>query len=416
MKIDGPDASYFSFANVIAYPIVLALGVPHTEPIRFTAANGPDGVKTAFVTITVRSNGKEYTMRTNLSGERQSPQYSLNPNGPISFANALVNVEVSQPLEIRNTGAIDIEIASFAFSDPDFYALNPPAAGQVLTAGTGSYTLQVAFRPTTNRQYSANLQLNCTSGDCPVPVTVALDGSTETAASAYIYIPSFDQVDPTTKNFSIPIYVRLSDPSTVIPSIGYKAVLEYNSTVFSGERLSSGIVSADSIFDKRRITTIEGTWSRQGASDSLLTTIIGSVLLGETDTTALKLTSFQWTSNGERVSQTRTDSGKLVVSICRAKDPRLVRNNGVGNMVLVNPNPAGEKVIVHASCLETGEYTFELVNLIGVSVARREQRVETEGQHEFDFQFDAEGLPDGMYYLIMRSPARVKTTQVYIMK
>lgn len=416
MKIEGPDASYFSFVNTITYPIVLPLGVPHTEPVRFTAAAGPDGVKTAYVTITVRSNGKEYTMRADLRGERQSAKYTLNPGSTITFTNALINFETSLPLEIRNTGAIDISFESLAFSDPDFYALNPPAPGQVLTAGTGSFTLQVAFKPTTNRPYSANLQVNCKSGDCPVPILIQLDGSTEVAASALIYIPSFDQVEPTAKNFEIPIFVRLSDPSTVIPSIGYKAVIEYNATVFNAERLSSGTISADSILDKRRITTIEGTWACLGAGDTVLTNIIGSVLLGETDTTSIKITNFEWTANRERVSLTRTDSGKLVVSICRAKDPRLVRNNGIGNTVLVNPNPAGQKVNVHATCLETGEYTFELINLVGQSVAWHVQRVETEGQHVFDFQFDADELPDGMYYLIMKSPARVKTTQVYILK
>jgi hypothetical protein len=286
----------------------------------------------------------------------------------------------------------------------------------VLAAKTGTYTLNVAFKPTVNQHYSETLNIDCESGTCPVPMRIKLDGKTVEAAKVRVYIPSFDQVEPTEKNFEIPIFARLSDPNASITGLGFKAVVEYNATVFFAEKVLNGQITADSIFEKKHITTITADGVNLNQNDSLLTTLVGFTMLGETDTTVLKLSSFEWTAQKERISLTETDSGKLVISICRANGPRLINNPNVTNTVIVSPNPAGKKVAVHATCLEYGLYRFELVDMSGRAVSEYRHEVGSDADRVIDFDIDASEMSSGMYYLIMRTPARVKTVQVYILK
>ncbi|RLD80834.1 MAG: hypothetical protein DRJ15_06030 [Bacteroidetes bacterium] len=86
-----------------------------------------------------------------------------------------------------------------------------------------------------------------------------------------------------------------------------------------------------------------------------------------------------------------------------------------GNTVNIFPNPASENATIHVSVAEAGNLSIAVYNYTGQEVSRLADNLSmSEGSHTFEF--DASGLPGGVYFCVLTSGEQKVTKKIVVIK
>ena len=125
------------------------------------------------------------------------------------------------------------------------------------------------------------------------------------------------------------------------------------------------------------------------------------VHLGEKPITDIIIDSVKWTSYPCAV--TNNAKAKFTVSnICYENRVRLIKAGASIEIKSINPNPSKDNIIINYSIIEQGATELILVNLLGETV--KSIRVNTSSVGMKTELIPLENVPQGVYFLILRTP------------
>ncbi|MCX6140736.1 MAG: hypothetical protein NTX15_07915 [Candidatus Kapabacteria bacterium] len=211
-------------------------------------------------------------------------------------------------------------------------------------------------------------------------------------------------------NMSIPIYSALRPDTVNLPDTRMRIRLSMNSKVFAPERVTRGTIVGDvvDLIRDLRTVTIEIDSLEIPALTSVITRIIGTVLLSGSDRTVLDLIDIEWL----RVNQTpilTIDDGSLTVDPVCFSQGRLIRVMGTSRLIL-GPNPAGDNVTLSTMIRAAGDYTFSIVDIQGRELLTHVEHItDSTTSRQFSLVIPTAAWEQGAYVATLRAPLSVET-------
>ena len=225
---------------------------------------------------------------------------------------------------------------------------------------------------------------------------------------------SHKQIDPTSRNYKIPIYIK-ADEDITKSSLGIKQlVITINKNVFYPKIVSNGDVSYfyDNDTINIKVENISVPTMKSG-SEKVLLELIGDVLLGNTDSSGINL---------KEPIITFTDAVPELIDGClvtKIYDNRFLMSYDKSHGIFVIENPASDFLRVKCICYERGSYYIEITDLLGTPYPLAMEGWYVNPDIETDFFFDIEipnFIPSSTYLLKMYGPTTDYYTIVIINK
>lgn len=211
-------------------------------------------------------------------------------------------------------------------------------------------------------------------------------------------------------NMSIPIYSTLLPDTVSLPDTRMRIVVSMNSKVFAPERVTRGVIVGDvvDLIRDLRMVTIEVDSLEIPALSSVVTRIVGTVLLSGSDRTVLDLMDIEWL----RVDQTpilTIDDGSLTVDPVCFSQGRLIRIMGFSPLIL-GPNPARDDVTLSTMIHAAGDYTFTVVDIQGREVFTHVEHVtDSYASRPFTLLIPTATWEQGAYVATLRAPLETQS-------
>lgn len=409
------DYKLFSLQGAEPKGVIINKNETYRRDIIFKPANTTEGSKVASLETKIVVNAEEQDLITTLYGNRESGLLSQ-PN-EIDFGNIIVGANDKKSLKITNVGKKDITISSLLALQnyPNIFIITPSQLNSPVVLVPGdSIMFDIQFIPNSAIEYVDTLRL-AISSPCQETKQIILKGNGKPALSARVWLPKL-KLKPYLRNYHIPIYMTFDEAGNDMQNIAFNTEIKFNSTVFYPSSVSSNaqIISNYVDVDNNRILTIKATNVNINDNDSTTVDIIGSTLLGSTDYTDIIFDSFNW-DMANVISPVQAENGRIDLLICREGQNRLL-NYGNPLQFSIQPNPASDEIIIKGNALEKGVHQIEMVNLQGENKIIEKWNVKNDGNKNFEFKINTDDFISGFYFIILRSPAKVKTHSLFIIK
>ncbi len=189
----------------------------------------------------------------------------------------------------------------------------------------------------------------------------------------------------------------------------FAAELRFNRTLLKPLDVQ-GAAWTSTILGDTTILTLQGDES-MGESDTLAR-ISFLALLGDAERTALRLSDFSWI--GDIPVPRLVDGEFMLAGLCRIGAPRLVGAGSTFGLKSIAPNPFDGATTVEIDLAESGATRLLLADARGHIVATLLDGDVAPGRYAIEF--DAAGLPSGVYYCILSSPTRTATRQLRVVR
>lgn len=419
MDITGTDSNLFALAGG-SFPVTVLSGITYTQLVKFSPSVSSDGIKYANLIIHVLINNKETAIIASLTGERYSGLLAVPES--VNFGSVVIGNTSSKVVVLKNTGQVAISIDSILpFNLSLIFHVYPINFKTILLPGD-SIKLTILFTPYIEQQYTDTLKLRLMLDTCETYKFIELYGKGVVAKKLKVWIPYMEPVTPGYNKFYLPIYAKSDKPEDSIEIKKATISLMYNPTVFYATSLSKGRIVDDTIINDPMmnkwiiLTIFVDSSTIITASDSLLTNIIGYVLLGNEDSTDVEFTAigcaFPPNSN---VPKTTTQNGNIAVKICREGGDRLISQKPPLSLLL-SPVPADNEINLEIQTMETGKHSVEISTLEGAILLANEWNVALESNKLNYITINTSKLANGMYFVILKSPSRKLVQPVYIVK
>jgi len=135
----------------------------------------------------------------------------------------------------------------------------------------------------------------------------------------------------------------------------------------------------------------------------VLLTLRGDAILGEKVSSLINLHSATFVENA---SVETLKDGLITLDICIDGGDRLLQDMGGPPTIKVLVNPVAE--ILDVSCkvrvIETGNYSLEIVDILGISEVVKEWYVAKDDKKEFEFSIPVTMYGNGAYLVILKTP------------
>jgi len=243
-----------------------------------------------------------------------------------------------------------------------------------------------------------------------------LRGAAQAAASdSIIYSTPYLQVDPHAKDYHIPINIESKpgttpcDPSQLVIEIRFLAASFYPRSV------TRGTIKKNSVTGDMRTVEISFAGTAP-VTNGVLTELVGDVLLGQSESTPLTLLSVK--CGGVQVSDSvRSGDFIMVGGYCEEGGDRLLEYSAGFGITKIVPNPAGSLVTIGVRTVELDETSLEIYSSHGARVFSTSwipaSAEELDEMKEITLPGD---LPNGVYEVVLRSPARRDAKTLIIAK
>lgn len=224
----------------------------------------------------------------------------------------------------------------------EFYALEPREYREIMTVAVAS--------------------------PCPIERTIELRAKVN-PVRLHFFMPDTNGRTGT-ESFALPVYMDLSPDTVLLRNIHLRIRVRMSSLVFAPTRVDKGVIVED-IIDKIRNTrtlTIDLDSIDISGGTSVLTRVLGTVLLSNIDLSVLDILDLEWL----RIYRTpiiTIDDGSLAIDPACFDEGRNVRIMP-RSMLAVGPNPASDNLTMSSTLGAPGEYTFVVVDLQGREVLR----------------------------------------------
>lgn len=393
--------------SIISWPQKIAPKTTDTIFIRFIPTSV--GFKSDVVVVTSNASN-EPSYQIPINGKLKDVRISL--DAPVNFGVVAPGAfPVQKTMTITNTGDVTLTITAASFGSGAPFTVVGGVPLILKAKDKGDITIEFTD-PGKNGQYT-------------FPLTFATDPSCSTyvgqvagerkAAGAVLSVPDM-KADPHDRNFRIPVQLASSEDFALARGRKFQITVQYNDHLFLLRKVSNGsIVRIDTLQDEDRIIVgIEGVTPDDG---SLLTELVGDVLLGDTVETPIVVEIIDWEDvmgsvekNGSlRLTNFTGASGVELLLHDRGREP------GV-QAVVPNPSSVEAKAIVQT--VEIGEHALEVYDASGRMVYRTTW-IETATalqQSTREVAIPSGGLAVGAYRLLLKTPSRTAEGAMVIIR
>jgi len=237
----------------------------------------------------------------------------------------------------------------------------------------------------------------CTARDT---ITVFVPSTATTVAIAR------REVSATAFGERFPITLTL-DPNTPITPSGFTATITVPFEQFIPKSVSNGTMTVTQNATDY-VININVQIDEPLYNNSVITELIGDILLGQQDSTTIVISYAQWTGTTYPVNAV---NGAIVLNdVCYSGTRRYLLPTTVGFGILsVHPNPANTKATFEFGIIEAGQTTFEIIDVFGNVVHAAEFNREPAtpkgdtDDNRYTHTVDISNLPSGTYYGVLKS-------------
>ncbi len=214
-----------------------------------------------------------------------------------------------------------------------------------------------------------------------------------------------------TENFHIPIKAKLNCQQILADNLSFKAKIKFNASTFLPTGLTKGQILNDSIDkDFFRSLTIQCDSVNISEKDSILTELIGTVLLGDS-IIPIEITDFKW--NNSSIEIDTIINGSLRTKICAFPIRRI--QFFTPTSFSIHPNPSNSNEIeIKFEGDEEGLHTLNFYNIQGIKIDSKEWLNAKNSKR--DFKFDLKDYQNGVYYVVLKSPWNVISKPMMVVK
>lgn len=383
------------------------LGIQQFPVIIYYTENGIEKELSLFVSIDARTG---IILNPKILGFGQVPVTIRREELVNIIKDPETNWNVDAIIDDNNRLAM---VPEYSVLDNDNYSINQLEEAE----------FRVEFTPTNFIFYSDELLIPLTiDGNCSYIDTLYMRGQGISGGRVFVRIPEFI-AEPNIDEFEIPIYASSFDTSRYDGLSIANITLKLNKTLFyptnaidiSGNNAIINSIFADGNSDDLLISISSDEEFDLNSNEQIIMTIKGATLLGNSRITELSLESIDFLPQG-RISVIDTINGLLDLQICEADGGRLI-NYIEPISIDISQNIAQDRVTITLNLIERGLHSLYLSDFSGNTILLQNyERIEINSKNQFVFNLDINDYSTGMYYLILKTPARVKTIPLTIMK
>jgi len=217
--------------------------------------------------------------------------------------------------------------------------------------------------------------------------------------------------DPTRRNYRVPIFIKADEyvSGSMIDSL----VVEIDRRIFYPKRVDNGDMSLHFEDTVIKMTFENVTVPELKANEEkVLLTIRGDVLLGEIDSSEIKIDAVKF---AEQLSEKpELIHGFITLDICAEGGGRLVWFDYSPEVIVKNNPVIGGILELQCKTIERGSYSLEIVDMLGKSETVREFTVSANGKRIFDFEIPISNFSSGAYFIIMNTPTAKYSTKFVV--
>ncbi|MBM2815416.1 MAG: hypothetical protein HW421_2178 [Ignavibacteria bacterium] len=412
MKITGSDAALFKFDDLTSYPVRLDSNQSHFRMIRFMPKNASNGTKDATVSVYFFSNNKYQQITIKLNGTRQDGLLIAPANA--DFGDVVINQTSSKTITLRNAGTYKITINNISQpTQPQIFSESSKPLPIQLNPGDTTLII-VTFKPELKIDYLDSLMLAISIDDtCKENISILLIGRGIQARAILLWVRDTTIIEPYVTEFRYPVYARIDSGQTdILSGFSLSFSIEIDSNIFLPFRTSSGTIS--------RLGTNSGTYTVSISSATIsnieltITELIGPAILGDKESSTVTLYNPIWIPQ-PLITKIQTSDGIIISNICKEGGKRLLKP-GSPAVLSVSPNPAGDATLLNIKVLETGEHRLELFDIHGNKKVLGEWSFPIDNSKELALPVDLSSYASGVYFIVLRTPARNITARLSIIR
>jgi hypothetical protein len=379
--------------------------------IYFNTNAGIPGLYTAVLKLKIYANGNFYEYKINLKANIFNGKYTFNPN-PVQI-DAVVFTTNTADITILNAGPGDLYFEPIIPPGlKPIFDITPDPTGSTLSKGQ-SITFTISFTPTEIKSYSDSITFNLINSLCVDSYILYLNGNGKPSKVLSVWIPDLNTT-PDQSNYKIPIYGKFSKSDDKLDNFGMIFKLKFNRSLFYPSDISDGNILENYLLGNDRIIKVQLNNISLSQTDSLISYLNGSTMLGDTIKTLMEFDSLN-VSQPELISTLQSQNGSLTIEICIQGGNRLLSNVYSPASIVVIPNPVNDVFVVKVKALEKGIHTISILDLQGSKTLIHTWYNNNPGD-EISFSVDAVKFASGLYYLELAAPTQVKVINLNIIK
>jgi hypothetical protein len=250
-----------------------------------------------------------------------------------------------------------------------------------------------------------------------IPIRANVKEKPQTDIKFYIRASEHPLTDPTRRNYRIPIFIK-ADRSVSNWTIA-KLVVEIDRSIYfprrAADNANNNVDMSLHIIDTVIQMTFENITvpSLLANEEKVLLTIRGDVLLGINDSSDITLLPpVEFVEDLDE--QPDLINGFLTLDLCGAGGGRIVYFDYTPEIIVKN-NPVSTNILeVQCKTIERGDYTLEIVNLLGQTSTVVQDFTVSGSKRIFDFDLDISDFSAGAYIIIMHTPSAKYSTKFVV--
>ena len=313
---------------------------------------------------------------------------------------------------------------------PDITA--SPGATVTLDANATGGTLPYQFQwtPTVNFVDPSTVQsprVTASVGSQSYIVTITDANDCVARDTITVFVPSTSttvtvarrEVSASALNVSFPLTLTL-EPNTPITPTGFTATLTVPFEQFIPKSVSNGTMTMTQNATDY-VVNITVQIEEPLYNNSVITELVGDILLGQQDSTPIQISNAQWQGTTYPVNSV---NGTIVLNdVCYSGTRRYLLPTTIGfGIMSINPNPAQHSATFEFGIIEAGQTTFEIIDVFGNVVHStkwtRQPATPKGGSDDSrtTHTVDVSNLPSGTYYGVLKSFSQRATVPLVITK
>ena len=310
---------------------------------------------------------------------------------------------------VTNPQGTPMRVRIIAPAGPEITITSPVTRDTMLAPGA-TLTIAMRFDASTSGDITDLLRI-VTTQVCGDTVDIPLSGSIESATSAFT-LPNLEA--EIGSRVTIPLTLTAANNLSITGTRGITADIVFNRSLLWPESATStsGAVTMTQIpegSDLRVRLVIDQATSPLIGAQADITCL---VLLGNSETTPLRLENLSWL-NGT-ASTSSTDGSLLVRGICEEGGPRLVALPTGLQLRQNSPNPFNPSTDIEYRIPSDGRTTLSVYDQLGRKTVTLVDQEKREGTHRV--RFDAAGLAAGIHVAVLSHGGETRMIRMLLVK
>ncbi|MCX6147549.1 MAG: choice-of-anchor D domain-containing protein, partial [Candidatus Kapabacteria bacterium] len=413
--LQGGDFNLFSLGSKLS-KFTLAKKGDNVSVLVTYAPNGISyGKKSTQIVVLTTANGKQDTTRRNVSVNIISG-LDLLPQQLIDFGNEPINFDIFRDITLqKNSNAnwtLKTEISNALKQYPLIFKFDKTKLDNYLF-GTNN-TITITANSQNNMLFEDTLFVPfIMNNDCRDTAYFALKYNAVPAASVKLRLLSAMLFNPEDASSKIPIYGVITSGIDSVKQATFDNInIKFDQNIFYPRSVNKGKILDYKALNGIVTLRIQTDSTLLTKNESLVAEIVGDALIGNKENSFISLDSVINTQK-KLISKVDTSIGSISIVICRAGGNRLIDNSKAMSLISM----ANDDIVqVEANVLEVGKHTLILFDATGTEIQKYEWEHYINESPIYNFQTRIESLANGAYYWVLRSPNRVVTKSIFIIK